>query len=299
MVDFVGLQRYSFSFFALVVMTFFGMYFYRGGFHYSVDFTGGTQLIVRFDKAVSISQVRDILKNDSWARAEVSAFDKGDVRIRIPAMSVDEMGLGQKIQESLQKGLPDARVDILQNERVSSSIGNTLIRNAIWAILFALLAILGYIFIRFKFSFAVGAIVALIHDTFVVLTAFLLLNWDISLDVVAAILMILSYSNNDTIVIFSRIRERMARNIDNKRMTVVTNEAIWDTLSRTLLTSFATALVVLSLLIFGGETLRNLSFALLIGIIFGTYSSIFIASPVMLLFYKARDNQLAKAPESL
>lgn len=299
MVDFVGLQRYSFSFFALVVMTFFGMYFYRGGFHYSVDFTGGTQLIVRFDKSISVGQVRDVLKNDNWTRAEVSAFDKSDVRIRIPEMSVEEVGLGQKIQESLQKGLPDTRVEILQNERVSSSIGNTLIWNAIKAILLALLAILGYIFIRFKFSFAVGAISALIHDTFIILTAFLLLNWDISVDVIAAILMILAYSNNDTIVIFSRIRERMARNIDNKRMAVVTNEAIWDTLSRTLLTSFATALVVLSLLIFGGETLRNLSFALLIGIIFGTYSSIFIASPVMLLFYRARDNQLAKAPESL
>jgi preprotein translocase subunit SecF len=298
MVDFVGLQRYSFSFFALVVLTFFGMYFYRGGFHYSVDFTGGTQLIVRFDKAVSVGQVRDILRNEGM-RADVSAFDKSDVRIRIPEMSVDETGLGQKIQESLQKSLPDTRVDILQNERVSSSIGRTLIRNAMWAILLALVAILGYIFIRFKFSFAVGAISALIHDTFIILTAFLLLNWDISVDVIAAILMILAYSNNDTIVIFSRIRERMARNIDNKRMAEVTNEAIWDTLSRTLLTSFATALVVLSLLIFGGETLRNLSFALLIGIIFGTYSSIFIASPVMLLFYRARDNQLAKAPESL
>jgi preprotein translocase subunit SecF len=289
MVDFIKYRVFSFSFFALVFATFCGLYYYRGGFKYSVDFTGGTQVIVRFSKPVGVGQVRDILKSTSWQNVEVSEFDKSDMRIRIPEVSVEAVGLGQKIKESLEAALPGVEVAVLQSEQVSASIGHTLIWNALWAILLALVAILGYIFIRFKFSFAVGAVVALIHDALVILTIFLLLNWEVSLDVIAALLMILGYSNNDTIVIFSRIRERMKQHsADGSSMVAIANEAIFSTLSRTLLTSFATALVVLSILIFGGETLRNLSFTLLIGIIFGTYSSIFIASPIMLLFYKEK-----------
>ena len=190
--------------------------------------------------------------------------------------------------------MPDTHVEIRQSEQVSPSIENTLMWNATKAILLALLAILLYIFFRFRFSFAVGAIVALIHDTLVILTAFLLLNWEISLDVIAAILTILAYSNNDTIVIFARIRERMRKHIAGQSMAEIANEAIYSTLSRTLLTSFATALVVLSILVFGGSALRGLSFPLLIGIVFGTYSSIFIASPVMLILNRDHDTQKEK-----
>lgn len=292
MVDFIKYRVYSFSFFALVLVTFCSLFYYRGGFRYSIDFTGGTQVITRFSKPVSVGQVRDILKNNNWKSIDVSEFDRSDIRIRIPEVSTEAVGPGQKIKESLEQALPGVEVVILQSERVSSSIGNTLIWNAIKAILLALLAILGYIFVRFRFSFAVGAVIALIHDAFVILTAYLLLNWEISLDVIAALLMILSYSNNDTIVIFARIRERMGQYLASGRsMVSIANEAIFSTLSRTLLTSFATALVVLPILVFGGETLRNLSFTLLIGIVFGTYSSIFIASPIMLLFYKANEQK--------
>ncbi len=291
MIDFIKYRVFSLSFFVLVIVTFASLYYYRGGFKYSIDFTGGTAVTVRFDKPVALGQVRDLLKSDNWKNVEVSEFDRGDVRIRIQEVSLESTGLGQKIQETLVKGLPGVQVMLLQSEQVSSSIENTLMWNAIKAILLALLAILGYIFIRFRFSFAVGAIVALIHDTFIILTAFLLLDWEISIDVIAAILMILGYSNNDTIVIFARIRERMKSYVGGRSMIEIANEAIYSTLSRTLLTSFATTLVVLSILIFGGESLRSLSFTLLIGIVFGTYSSIFIASPIMLIFYREKDSK--------
>lgn len=292
MVDFIKYRTISFSIFALLIISFVGLYQYRGGFRYSIDFTGGTQVIVRFDRPISVGQVRDILKGSgNWKNIEASEFDKSDVRIRIPEISLESSGLGQQIQDTLEKSLPDIHVEIRQSEQVSPSIENTLMWNAAKAIFFALLAILLYIFLRFRFSFAVGSIVALSHDTLVILTAFLLLNWEISLDVIAAILTVLAYSNNDTIVIFARIRERMRKHMAGQSMNEVANEAINSTLTRTLLTSFATALVVVSILIFGGSALRGLSFPLLLGIVFGTYSSIFIASPVMLLFYKDKDTQ--------
>ena len=292
MVDFIKYRTFSFSIFALLIVSFVGLYQYRGGFRYSIDFTGGTQVIVRFDKSISVGQVRDILKGSgNWKNIEASEFDKSDVRVRIPEVSLESSGLGQQIKETLEKSLPDTQVEIRQSEQVSPSIENTLMWNAAKAIFFALLAILLYIFLRFRFSFAVGSIVALSHDTIVILTAFLLLNWEISLDVIAAILTVLAYSNNDTIVIFARIRERMRKHMADQSMRQIANEAINSTLTRTLLTSFATALVVVSILIFGGSALRSLSFPLLMGIVFGTYSSIFIASPVMLLFYKDKDIQ--------
>ncbi len=297
MVDFVKYRTVSFSIFVLLIASFVGLYYYRGGFRYSIDFTGGTQVVVRFDKPVSVGQVRDILKGSgNWKNIEASEFDRSDVRVRIPEVSLESSGLGQQIKETLEKSLPDIQVEIRQSEQVSPSIENTLMWNAAKAIFLALLAILLYIFFRFRFSFAVGSIVALFHDTLVILTAFLLLNWEISLDVIAAILTVLAYSNNDTIVIFARIRERMRKQLAGQSMTEIANEAINSTLTRTLLTSFATGLVVVSILVFGGNALRGLSFPLLLGIVFGTYSSIFIASPVMLLFYRDKNRQKEREP---
>lgn len=284
MIDFVKCRVYSFSGFVLLIAVFASLLYYRGGFRYSIDFTGGTQLVVRFDKMPDLSRVRDALKGGSWSGVDVSAFDRSDVRIRVQDVSIETAG---KIVEALQKDMPEVKAELLQNELVSSSTERTLIWSAIKAVLLALLAILCYIFIRFKLSFALGAVCALCHDTLVILSAFLLLNWEVSIDAIAALLMILAYSNNDTIVIFSRIRERMKEYAGKLAMKDIVNEAINSTLSRTLLTSFATALVVVPILLFGGEVLRTLAFTLLLGIVFGTYSSIFIASPVMLLFEKA------------
>jgi preprotein translocase subunit SecF len=263
----------------------------RGGFNYSVDFTGGTQVVVHFNNPVKAADVREILKKEDWRGVEVSEFDKNDFRVRIQDVSVEVVGLGEKIKDILEKGLPGNKVEVLQSEQVSPSIGKSLVRNAVTAVLLALLAMMIYIFLFFKFSFAVGAVVALLHDALAIGAVFLLLNWEISIDVIAAVLMTLGYSINDTIVIFARIREEMKNASRHESMQDIVNRAINQTLRRTLLTSFSTLLVVLSVLILGGEALRNLSFALLLGIIFGTYSSIFIASPIMMMFYKRKLTQ--------
>ncbi|HBR70599.1 TPA: protein translocase subunit SecF [Candidatus Dependentiae bacterium] len=287
MINFLRYRTVSYSVLAFIILSFTGLYIYRG-FNYSVDFTGGTQVVVRFSKPVSLGQVRDLLRQEDWKGVVVSDFDKNEARIRIQDVSVESIGLGEKIKNILQKGLPDTGVELMQSEQVSSSIGKTLVWNALKAVFFALIAMLIYIFIRFRFSFAVGAIVALMHDVLAVLMVFLLLNWEISLDAIAALLIIVGYSVNDTIVIFARIREHLQEAGKYESLEHIVNQAINSTLRRTLLTSFSTLLAVASLLIIGGETLRSLSFALLLGIIFGTYSSIFIASPIMLMLYKGK-----------
>jgi len=286
MINFLKYRTVSFSVFFLIIVAFIGLYFFRGGFNYSVDFTGGTQVVLRFSKPVKMGEVREILNREDWKGVEVSEFDKDDIRVRIQDVLVEAVGLRQKIKETLEKSLPDTQVEVLQSEQVSPSIGKSLVWNAIKAVLIALLAMLLYIFIRFKFSFAIGAVVALIHDALAIGAIFLLLNWEVSIDVIAALLMTLGYSINDTIVIFARIREKLKSASKFEPLEDVVNNAINNTLRRTLLTSFSTLLVVVSVLVLGGEALRNLSFALLIGIIFGTYSSIFIASPVTLMFFK-------------
>jgi|AntAceMinimDraft_15_1070371.scaffolds.fasta_scaffold38017_3 preprotein translocase subunit SecF len=291
MINFLKYSTLSFSFLAAILASFIGLYFLRGGFNYSVDFTGGTQVVVHFNNPVKAADVREILKKEDWRGVEVSEFDKNDFRVRIQDVSVEVVGLGEKIKDILEKGLPGNKVEVLQSEQVSPSIGKSLVRNAVTAVLLALLAMMIYIFLFFKFSFAVGAVVALLHDALAIGAVFLLLNWEISIDVIAAVLMTLGYSINDTIVIFARIREEMKNASRHESMQDIVNRAINQTLRRTLLTSFSTLLVVLSVLILGGEALRNLSFALLLGIIFGTYSSIFIASPIMMMFYKRKLTQ--------
>ena len=288
MINFLRYRTLSFSAFAAMFIASIGLYFYRGGFNYSVDFTGGTQVVLRFDRPVKAGEVRDLLKQDNWRGVEVSEFDKNDVRVRVQDVSVESSGLGERIRETVEKGLVGTKVELLQTEQVSSSIGKTLVWNAIYAVLLALFAMLIYIFIRFKISFALGAVIALVHDAVAIFFVFLLLNWEISIDVIAAVLMVLGYSINDTIVIFSRIRERIKGSAGHENLDDVVNEAINSTLRRTLLTSFSTLLVILSILFLGGEALRSLAFVLFLGVVFGTYSSIFIASPIMLLFYKSK-----------
>ncbi len=289
-IDFIKYQWIGFAVLMAIVSSFVGFYLYRGGFNYGIDFTGGTQVILRFEKPVEESQVRDILKTQDWRGLGISEFDKHDLRVRIQDVSVETAGFGQTITDLVTKAMPDNKVTLLQSERVSPSIGHSLVWNAVYAMLIAILCMLVYIFLRFTFSFAIGAVVSLIHDAIAIGAFFLIFNREISVDVVAAVLLVLGYSMNDTIVIFSRIREQF-KQPGQASETELVNRAINTTLKRTLLTSMATLLVVVSVLIWGGEALRNLSLALFVGIFVGTYSSIFIASPVMLILHKRGTKQ--------
>lgn len=285
MIDFLK-YRYFCAFFSLFILfTTVGAYFYRGGFNYSVDFTGGTQVLLKFSNKPDIEVVKNTLKAQGYKCVDVREFSNNEVLIRVQEFVADVKGVAEKIKSALQDQFSNNTIEILQTDSVGAGVGSTLRRDSLKAVIIALLLMLLYVSIRFKFAYSVGAVVALVHDAVVILTFFLLTNKEISIDVIGAILAILGYSINDTIVIFNQIRQNIKK-LNGLPIEKIVNISINQTLRRTILTSFATTLVVISLIIFGGEALRNLSLSLLIGIVFGTYSSIYMASPVMLLLYK-------------
>lgn len=254
-------------------------------FTYSVDFTGGTQVLFKFDTFVDNAMVRQIVADKGWSNPSARPFGENEVLVRVKEYESDARGLGQRMQVALQEAMPENKVTMIQTESVGSGIGAGLRGKSVRAIILVLLLMLLYIGLRFwSFAFATGAVVALIHDGIIVLAIFLFLDREISNNFVAAILTVLGYSINDTIIIFSQMREFL-RKRTTETLDDIVNRSLNYTLRRTLLTSFATGLPVTVMLIFGGEALRDFSLALLIGIFFGTTSSIYVASPIMMLLY--------------
>lgn len=250
---------------------------------YSVDFTGGTQVLFEFDNPVDTTLVRQIIIDSGLTSANTREFGKNEVLVRVKEFESDNVGLGERMRVALEDKMPDNHVRILQTESVGSGVGADLRGKSLYAVVIALLFMLGYIAMRFwSFAFATGAILALVHDAIVMLAIFLFLDREISINFIAAVLTVLGYSINDTIVIFAQIREFLRKRKGVALETVV-NDSLNYTLRRTVLLSVSTGLPVLVMLIFGGEALQDFSLALLIGIIFGTYSSIYIASPIMML----------------
>jgi len=258
------------------------------GMPLGIDFTGGTLLVAAFEQPTSVEQVRDAvadLPGDEVVQQFDSA-DKNQVSIRLPRVEAgtdaDSLERGaQQVTEALQKaGLPS--FEIIQRELVSATIGEDLQRRGLYATLASILAITVYIGFRFRFSFAVGAIAATLHDLLVTFAFLTFAGYDLSLNVVAALLTITGYSVNDTIVIFDRVRENL-RAMRRDSLEHVVNLSVNQTLGRTIITAGTTFLSVLSLYLFGGEALQGFAFTMLIGIISGTYSTVFIASAIAIV----------------
>lgn len=259
-------------------------YIHNGGFRYSVDFTGGTDIRMRFEKPENTAAIQKAI-HDEWKGTVYNILDANEIIIRIQDTPETVENLDQKIQATVDAVSTDNPGTILQKNSLSSSVGDSLRYSSLKAIIISLLLMLLYIALRFQFAFAVGAVLALFHDAITVLAVFLLINREISIDVVGALLAVLGYSINDTIVIFAQIKKNL-KAMKGQSLAFIVDTSINQTMRRTLLTSTATALVVGSMFAFGGDTIRSLSLAILLGIIFGTYSSIFIASSVMMCFYK-------------
>jgi preprotein translocase subunit SecF len=289
-IDCVKYRFASAGFAAILIAVTAGAYLYHGGFNYSIDFTGGTQVLLKFKNPITGEAVKDALSAQAWKGINTRSFSPDEVQVRVQEHTDDPQGVGQKIATELSSIMPNNPVSIQSTDSVSRTIGKYLQWNSIKAIAIALLLMLIYIAIRFQFAFAIGAVVALIHDALIIAAYFLLTNSEISVDVIGAVLLTLGYSVNDTIVIFTRVRENLKK-MSGVSIQDIVNISLNQTMRRTMLTSFSTALVVISLIVLGGEMLRGLSITLLLGIIFGTYSSVFVASPVMLLFYKKQDAQ--------
>ena len=266
----------------------------NGGPKLSIDFKGGTLIAVNFTESVDIEKVRSELKAVSidgqvfnFSNAEIKHFgDNSNIAIRIASIDEEPEQFSKKITEKLASIFPDLVPEdkenfILSLEKVGPKVGAELSSNALMAILSALALILVYVSIRFEFKYAIGAIAALTHDVLITLGVFSILNYEVSLAVIAAFLTIVGYSLNDTIVIFDRVRENV-KALKNVQMKSVINRSINESLSRTIITSLTTFFVVLVLFLIGGEVIHTFSFAMMVGVIIGTYSSIFVASPVVI-----------------
>tara|TARA_Y100000588_G_scaffold363338_1_gene425931 strand:- start:1288 stop:2178 length:891 start_codon:yes stop_codon:yes gene_type:complete len=258
----------------------------KGGPLLSIDFTGGTIVQIRLTQFENVTNIRDKLSNYGFANAEIIEFGSPE-EILIKAQSI---GSSSDISEKLNSALGETFV-LRRIESVGPKIGKELQRDAYFAIALALIMILMYIAIRFDSYYALGSVVALIHDIIITLGIFSLLNLEINLSIIAAFLTIVGYSLNDTIVIFDRIRENVSKHL-KKTLDEVVDISLNNTLSRTFITSLTTLLVLTILYLWGGEVINLFAFALIIGVGIGTYSSIFVASPVMLYFEKKAKNKL-------
>ncbi|RMH62857.1 MAG: protein translocase subunit SecF [Calditrichaeota bacterium] len=255
----------------------------HGGPKYNIDFTGGSLLQLKFEKDVAIQDIRKALATENMKDAEIKHFGaKNEVAIRT-GVEVDIETVGHTIENAIKKALLDNPFSVERVEKVGPKVGHELIIDALLAILWSMVLILFYIMWRFEFKFSIGAIVALAHDVTITMGIFSVFNIEISAPIIAAILTIVGYSLNDTIVVYDRIRENLKST--SKRaadISGIVNRSINETLSRTIMTSGTTLIVVVVLYFFGGEVLRTFAEALIIGIVVGTYSSIFIASPIVI-----------------
>ncbi|HFE54131.1 MAG TPA: protein translocase subunit SecF [Bacteroidetes bacterium] len=254
----------------------------HGGPKYSIDFLGGTAIQLRFEKPVQVGQVRSAMAELGLGNAEIKHFGaSNEVLVRVLTNQGATQDITRQIVTKLKEKLPDNPVEVRRIERVGPKIGSELRRSAIYAVFFSLGLLLIYISWRFEFKFAVGAVVALFHDVMITLGIFSILGQEISLAVVAAFLTLVGYSLNDTIVVYDRIRENL-KIFRRETYEAIINKSINQTLSRTVITSFTTFTVVLVLFLIGGEVIRGFTLALLIGVIVGTYSSIYVASPIVI-----------------
>lgn len=294
-IDFIGKRKIAILFSLILITLGIVSLILKSGPKYGIDFTGGTSLHLKFEKPITVGEVRSILSGIGLGNSEIKGFVTGsELLIRIQQQDNIEAVTERAIREITTK-LPDNSVELLSKDTVGPRIGSELRNNTIKAIFISLVLLLIYISWRFEFKFAAGAVIALFHDVLITLGFFSVLNLEVSLSVVAAFLTIIGYSLNDTIVVFDRIRENL-KVLRREDYPTIFNISINQTLSRTILTSGTTLFVVIALYFFGGEVIHDFSFALLIGITIGTYSSIFIASPVVIDWYlrtEARKSSVA------
>jgi len=271
--------------FSLVVTALCIVTFFWKGFTYGIDFAGGTLVQIKFQKAMAADDLRKILQGLGINDAIIQPFGDTDVVVRTAESASDLKGLSARLEEALLQTHTKDQFEIQRVEVVGPKVGKDLTQKAILAVVFSWIGMLIYIAFRFEFRYAMGGIVGVIHDVIVVLGIFSFFEKEFTLTIVAALLTVIGYSIHDSIVVFDRVRENYRKDAKTDLATLV-NGSINQTLSRTFLTSLTTVLVCAVLFAFGGAVIRDFAFTLLVGIIFGTYSSIFIAAPVVLAWEK-------------
>ena len=267
------------------------------GLNYGIDFKGGTLIELRTESPINTSLIRDTLNSMDLGDVNVKKFGKeGDYLIKVEQRENNNSNLIPEIKQTLSDNL-NTEVDFRRVENVGPKVSSELLESSVIAISLALAAMLFYIWVRFEWQFSVGSIIALFHDVVITLGIFSVLSLEINLSIIAAVLTIVGYSMNDTVVIYDRIRENLFK-YTKISISDVANLSINETLARTIITSVTTLLALISIYILGGEILRGFSFAMILGVIIGTYSSIFVASPI-LKFFKVSYKTLEKEEEKI
>jgi len=272
-------KRFGMVSVALLVLSL-GLIFTKG-FNYGIDFAGGTLVQVQYEGKAPIDKIRDAIGSDkNYEGASVTFFgSEEEVVIRTKMSS---KSLGEDIGDKMRTLLKDTgKFEVRRVDMVGAKVGSELREKGLMSMFLAILGILIYVSFRFEWRFAIASVMALIHDVTIAMGAVVLFGIEVNLDTLAALLTILGYSLNDTIIVFDRIREGI-RTIKNPDLGAIIDESVTQTLSRTTLTSLTTFFVVLTLFLFGGEIIRGFSFTLLVGVVVGTYSSIFVASPILM-----------------
>lgn len=296
-VDFMAKRKMFYLFSAIVIFAGFVSLFVKG-IEFGLDFKGGTEVVVRFPRALEINELRGWMNAADMGSIEIKSFGTDTDWI----IRTDQKGVGTQVSDRIKAVLsehfPDQGITLLQENRVEAKIGSEMRRDSIVAIFFALIGILVYIGFRFKFIFAVGAVVALFHDVLITLGLVSIftglipgLNLEFDQAMVAAFLTLVGFSVNDTVVVFDRVRENL-KLFKSSAFEPILNKSINTTMSRTVLTSLTTLITMLALLFFGGEPTRGFAFAMTIGVITGTYSSIFVASALTLDWTKSRNAKI-------
>ncbi|HYJ31595.1 MAG TPA: protein translocase subunit SecF [Candidatus Binatia bacterium] len=280
-VDWMGRRRFAYMVSGLSILAAIISLVVHGGPRYGVDFTGGTLIEVSITPPPSVDDVRRGIDHAGFKGAEIQRLERPELFLIRLQTGQETQNPGPLVRSALQAAHPGANVEIRHLEHVGPRVGGELRGAAIKAVFLALGLILIYVAIRYDWRYSLGAVVALFHDVFITLGAISIFNKEVTLTVVAALLTIAGFSINDTIVVFDRIRERrqaLRRESPEKIMNIAVNE----TLSRTIITSFTVVLTVLALFFLGGEVLHDFSFAMLVGVIYGTYSSVYVASALAL-----------------
>ena len=264
------------------------------GLNLGVDFTGGTMMEVSYPQAADIGKIREAVDSVGLKDATVQNFGTSrDVLIRLPLKpELSISALSEQVLTALQKADPNVKMSRV--ESVGAQVGQELYENGALALLLVSIGIMAYLALRFEWRFAVAAVIANMHDVVIILGFFAFFQWEFNLTVLAAVLAVLGYSVNESVVVFDRVRENF-RKMRKADVSEVINNAITRTMSRTVITHFSTQLMVLSMLFFGGEVLHNFALALTIGILFGIYSSVLVASPIAMYLGVSRENLMTGA----
>lgn len=292
----IPFMRHALVFNVISLLTFLLAVFFlvTKGLHLSVEFTGGTLIEVKYEQSADLEKIRSTLGSSGFADYSVQNFGSSqDVMIRLPLREgEDSAKQGEGVMQALASGAPGASLQRV--EYVGPQVGRELAENGAMALFVVIVGIIIYLAFRFEWRFAVSAIIANLHDVIIILGFFAAFQWEFSLSVLAAVLAVLGYSVNESVVVFDRVRETFKKIRGLTTTPQVLDHAITSTISRTIITHGSTQVMVLSMLIFGGETLHNFSLALTIGICFGIYSSVLVASPLVMWLGVSRE-QFIKA----